>query len=252
MVTIGIVVAMPMEARPLLRLIGSHRAGRLGTFRTCAFEAGPFRCVLVLSGMGLRPATKAARSLMEAENPHVIVSFGIPGALGEGLAVGDIVAGEQCRMWENGSLSDAYPLASLPEAVHHAASCAAEARGVHYLRGTVVTVRGIQSIPLALEEAAVVEMETAGVAQAAAERGIPLVSIRAVSNTPEEPILFEMGGGEEFHIKPFVLLGAILRDPPIIRPLLRLKRNSELAARNLAEVVNAVIRLSELQSIGRP
>lgn len=241
---------MSMEARPLLQLVGRHRAGWLGNLRTWFFEAGPYQCVLVRSGMGLEPARKAVRSLIEAERPHLLVSFGIAGALGEGLAVGDIVAEERCRMWENGSLGPAYTLASLSEAVHEAASCAAEACGAHYFRGTVVTVRGIQSIPVVPEGATVVEMETAGIAQEAAERGIPLVSFRAVSDSPLEPIPFEMGGGDEFHIRPFVLLGAILRDPRIIRPLLRLKRNSERAARNLAEAVNAVISLSELQSTG--
>jgi nucleoside phosphorylase len=246
MVTIGIVVAMSMEAKPLLRLIGKYRTGWLGERRAYFFEAGLASFVLVVSGMGIEPARRATRSLIEAESPRLIISFGIAGAVGEGLAIGDILAGDCSGVWENGSLGPAYPFAPVSEAVHRAASGAAESRGAHYRRGTVVTVRGIQSTPLDLHGAAVVEMETAGVAQAAGARGIPLVSFRSVSDSPEAPIPFSMSGGDEFSIKPFALLGAILRNPRIIPALLRLMRNSGLAARNLAEVVMAVIHHPEL------
>ncbi len=258
-ITIGLVVAMRMEARPLLRLVGGQEAERIGRLRAWAFHAGPCRCVLVLSGMGIEPARKAARALIESANPNVIVSFGIAGALGGGLAIGDILLGERCRLRENGRLGPALELTTLAGAVHRAASKEAEARNARCRRGAVITVRGIHitasgnfSMPVAPDGAAVVEMETAGVAEVAAERGIPLISIRAVSDSPEEPIPFAMGGGEEFHIRPFTLLGAVLRDPRIIGALLRLKRNSKLAARNLAEVVKAVIDLQEVQSIGSP
>jgi nucleoside phosphorylase len=246
MATIGIVVAMQMEAKPLLRLVGRYRKGLLGERRAFFFDTRFSSCVLVVSGMGIEPARNATCALIEAENPRMIVSFGIAGAVGEGLAIGDILAGECYRIWEEGSLGPAHALAQLPETIHGAASSAAEARGAHYHRGTIVTVRDIQTIPLVLPGAAVGEMETAGVARAASARGIPAVSIRAASDTPEEPIPFAMSGGEEFSIKPFVLLGAILRNPRIIPALLRLARNSGLAARNLAEVVWAILNHSEL------
>ncbi|MGA2479106.1 MAG: phosphorylase, partial [Spirochaetia bacterium] len=86
-----------------------------------------------------------------------------------------------------------------------------------------------------------VEMETFGIAQVAVERGIPLHSLRSISDSPEEPIPFTMGGGEDFHLKPLTLLGAVLRNPRIIGPLLRLKNNSAKAAGNLAAVVFAIL-----------
>ena len=153
------------------------------------------------------------------------------------------MAGESCRAWEDGNLGDSYPMAPLSDTVHQTARTAAEARGARYFRGTVVTVHGLQSVQVALEGAAVVEMETAAIAQATVERGIPLISIRAVSDSPAEPIPFVMPGGDEFHIKPLVLLGAVLRSPKIVRSLLRMRRNSQRAATNLAEVVHAVLGL---------
>ena len=241
MTTVGIIVAMRGEAGPLLKLVGSSTAGRLGGRKAWRFQTGACRCVMILSGMGLEPARKAARALVEAENPQAILSFGISGALGEGFAIGDLVAGGQCRMWENGQLGHAFPLAALSDTAQRAASAVAAALGVRCVTGTVVTVRGIQPIPAVPAVVAVVDMETFAIAQVAAERGLPLFSFRSISDSPEEPIPFSMGGGEDFHLQPFALLGAIIRNPRIIRPLLRLKNNSARAARNLAEVVFAVL-----------
>jgi adenosylhomocysteine nucleosidase len=241
MTNIAIIVALQGEAKPLLKLVGSSTAGRLGRRKTWHFQTGACRCVMILSGMGLEPARRAARALMGAESPQGMMSFGIAGALGQGLSIGDIVAGEQCRMWENGQLGRAFPLAALSEAAQQAAFAAAAALDARCARGTVVTVRGIQSIPAVPGAVSVVEMETFAIAQVAAERGIPLFSIRSISDSPDEPIPFTMGGGEDFHLQPFTLLGAIIRKPRIIRPLLRLKHNSARAARNLAEVVFAAL-----------
>ena len=164
---------------------------------------------MVLSGMGLEPARKAAHALVEAESPRAIVSFGIAGALGEGLAIGDIVTGERSRMWENGRLGEPCRLAAISADAQQAISAAAQAVGARCLSGTIVTVRGIQAVPEILHETAVVEMETFGIAQVALERGIPLHSLRSISDSPEEPIPFTMDGGEDFHLKPLTLLGAV-------------------------------------------
>jgi adenosylhomocysteine nucleosidase len=237
---------MPGEARPLLRLVGESRAGRIAGRKAWYFQTGTSRCVLILSGMGLEPARKAARALVEAESPRAILSFGIAGALNAGLAIGDIVAGERCLMWENAALGDACLLADLPEAARQAASAAARTLGARYLRGTIVTVRGIQAVPALARGISVVEMETCAIAGAAAQQGVPLFSLRSISDSPEEPIPFTMAGGEDFHLQPLALLWAILRDPRIIRSLARLKSNSAKAARNLAEVVFAILCQSDI------
>jgi purine-nucleoside phosphorylase len=199
--------------------------------------------------MGLEPARKAARRLIEAESPRLLLSFGLAGALGSGLEVGDVVAGERCLMWENGSIGPAYPLASLPVAVHMSAAGATEACGAHYFRGTIMSVRVLQSIEAVSEEVTVVEMETVGIAQAAAEHRVPLASVRVVSDSPQEPIPFTACAEESTCTTLFLLLRQILRNPRILKQLLRLRRNSARAARNLAEAVNAILRHSELQSI---
>jgi nucleoside phosphorylase len=242
MPVIGLIVAMRAEAGPLLKLVGARAGNRLGGRPSWRFQAGAHDCVMILSGMGREPARKAAEILAETESPRLIVSFGIAGALGKGFAIGDVVEGECCRAWEDGRLGNALPLSPLSEAARQAVSAAAGARGARYSRGTVLTVRGLQKVTASVEGPAVLEMETVPIAQAAAARGIPLVSLRSISDSPEQPIPFAMHGDEEFHLRPLVLLGAILRGPSIIRALLRLRRNGHQAARNLAEAVFAALR----------
>jgi hypothetical protein len=98
----------------------------------------------------------------------------------------------------------------------------------------VVTVHGLQQVPSVPDGDAVVEMETAGIVRAAAARGVPVVSLRSISDSPEAPIPLA-------DLRPLAILGAILRTPRILRSLLRVQKNAALAARVLADAVRAVI-----------
>ncbi len=194
------------------------------------------------------------RALAAAERPRLIVSFGIAGALGPlRMRVGDIFLGEHCRTWESGAFGSRADLAVLPDNLRDAVSSAAEQCGARCRRGTVVTVLGgLQPVPAPPDGDAVVDMETCAVVQAAAEQGIPVLSLRAISDLPEAPVPFSMAGGEEFRVKPLVLLAAILRRPRILRSLFRLKGNAALASRNLAAVMTAVTGLPSLAALPRP
>jgi adenosylhomocysteine nucleosidase len=239
--TVGIIAAMRSEARPLLRLLRDHGPVRRGGRGLYTFQAGATRCILVVSGMGWEPARRATASLLEFERPEAILSFGIAGAVGDQLAIGDVVAGECSRALCDGRLEPPRPLGRIPEPVHAVAAGAAAARGARYCRATVVTVRGLHPVDLPRDETAVVEMETAAIAAESAARGIPLLSFRAVSDSSRAPVPFEMSGGDEFRLRPLALLGAIVRRPRILGPLFRLARNSAGAARTLAAVVFAVL-----------
>lgn len=239
MATIGLICAMRMEAGPLLRLAGPHRPMRIGEHRAWELVTGRHRCVLVVCGMGLEHARKAARSLIGAERPELLLSFGIAGAMGDTLGIGDIVVGERSAMWEKGRAGTVHPLARLSKAAHAAAAGAAARRGVQCLSGTILTVRGIQPLDAAFDGTAVVEMETAAIAEAAAESSTPLVSLRAVSDTPDEPIPFTVKDGQR--LSPILVLGMLFRNLRRVGALLRLARNSVRAARILGDAVWAAV-----------
>ena len=69
--------------------------------------------MLVTSGMGVRRAAEATRALIEAVHPACLISFGIAGAVGEELQIGDVIASTVTCSLEKGQLSPLQPLAEL-------------------------------------------------------------------------------------------------------------------------------------------
>ena len=84
--------------------------------------------------------------------------------------------------------------------------------------------------------AVAVDMETAGAALAAAERGIPWMAIRAVTDGPNDtlPLDFNALADAEGDVDRKRILRATLTHPWKIPALIRLGQRSTLAARNLA------------------
>jgi hypothetical protein len=89
----------------------------------------------------------------------------------------------------------------------------------------------------------VLEMETAGIATVAAEKGIPLLSLRAISDGPCAPIPFDLGEmmDEDANLQAGRLLKAIVRNPRIVFQSRRLMRNSKIAADNAAAALSAAL-----------
>ena len=114
--------------------------------------------------------------------------------------------------------------------------------------GTAITTRGSQSVHLPPEIAhPVLEMETVGIARVAAEQGIPLLALRAVSDGPLAPLPFNLEEilDEEDNLRPGKLLKIVLRHPAGILNSIRMQRNMKLAARNAALALAAVLRQPE-------
>ncbi len=245
MTTIGLIAAMPLESDALLRCVQGWQRVTLGKLRGARFELSGQACLLVTSGMGVRRAGEAARLLVATHAPEMLISFGITGAVEDELAIGDVVAAEAvCRLEQSG-LGPLQPLAPLPAAARDAAAQALSGRGARLFSGTAITTSGSQLIPGQIGNLAhpVLEMETAGIAQAAAESGIPLLAVRAISDGPRAPIPFNLGEmmDEDANLKTGRLLRAILRRPGILFQSGRMMKNSRLAADNAAIAVAAAL-----------
>jgi adenosylhomocysteine nucleosidase len=167
------VAAEPREFAGLLARTARKRRLR-GWGLACAWqvELGERRWVLVADGAGSALARHAAETALGHVAPLVVVSTGLCGALRAGLRVGDIVcAGEIVR------------------ADGTAAACAmAEAAApvrLLTLDRVIVTV-GEKRRLAASSGAGVVEMEAAGVAEAARAAGVEFYCLRVVSDTADE------------------------------------------------------------------
>jgi adenosylhomocysteine nucleosidase len=140
--------------------------------------------VLAATGDGPKRAASGAARLLERHRPSAVIGAGLAGALSPGLAVGDIVASRRVR-FEVGD-------AATPDARLLERALAAGAKA-----GTLITVdRPLVSAAARAALAAtaggsdflVADMESAAWAKEAANRGIPYLMVRIVSDAAAEPL----------------------------------------------------------------
>jgi len=245
METIGLIAAMPSESEALLRCVKEWKRTALGPFRGYRFRLLDRDCLLITSGMGLRRAADATRALLAGSSPHLLVSFGIAGAVHADLNIGDVVVAGKTRLLEKGLPGPFQSLASLSEAAWEAAAQALQWDDARLFPGTAITTRGAQVVPQQLEEMPhpVLEMETAGIAQVAAEMGIPLVSIRSISDGPRSPIPLDLEAvmDDEYNFRIGRMLMMVLRRPQIILQSRKMMQNSRKAADHAAKALVAAL-----------
>ena len=248
--TIGLIAAMDQESRALLRLVRGWQPLAIGTLHGQSFATGGTRCILVTSGMGARRARLAAASLMKEHAPHLLISFGIGGAVEASLGIGDVVAAESVSRLAGGRPGAPQPLQPWPAAASEAACQALRPRGARWLAGTAITTPGFQVGPDELGNLLhpVLEMETAGIAEAAAETGVPLLALRSISDGPQAPLPFDLGRimDEDANLRPASLVREIIRQPGTLFRAGRMMRNSATAADNAALALMAALRVMDV------
>jgi nucleoside phosphorylase len=248
MPTIGLIAAMPQESDALVRRLPGTHPLALASLRAKTFELSGQPYLLVTSGMGQRRATEAVRKLVELRAPTVLISFGIAGAVRADLDIGDVVLAESVCRLENGRPGACLPLAAWPEAARAAMAQALSQHGARLVTGTAVTTTGSQVSELELSELdhPILEMETFGIARVASEKGLPLLSLRAISDGPHAPLPFDLGEmmDADANLQVSRLLKAVLRRPALLLQARRLMRNTQLAADHAALALLAALSLS--------
>jgi adenosylhomocysteine nucleosidase len=187
--------------------------GRCGPMPAWRGRMGECSVTVIHTGIGPVAAERAIEAVIESEKPCQVISAGFAGGLDPALRVGDTLASDS-----PGSLilSRSTPIESPEEKV--AAFRETGAR--------------------------MVDMETAVIAAACATAGIPLVAVRAVSDSADEPLpvpfeaWFDVG---RQRARPFALVGHLLRRPsrvvPFARFVMRLPRVAEALAGEIARVL---------------
>jgi adenosylhomocysteine nucleosidase len=194
-VVVGIVVALPAEARTL-------RAARRAAGAAVAEGADGGRLLVRVSGVGARAARAASEALI-AGGARALVSWGIAAGLDEGVVPGTLVLAE--RIVAEPIVADAAADGSLaPRAGLAAADIATVApwadRVAARLGSVVPIVRGSIACParalrttadkraLAATGAVAADMESAAVAEVARRAGVPWLIVRAVADGVDVPV----------------------------------------------------------------
>lgn len=232
---IVIVTAMPEESGAVMRRAKVLETSRLSGRKRYHIRIAGHDIVLVEAGMGTLNAGWAATSLA-AESPDLLISAGFGGAVLAGLSVGDVVVAEQILQWSGSEFEEI-------SVGFYGRNAIAESLSLE--RGAFITCDVIlskhdlaQRLP-AVAVNPVVEMESAAVARVAAMHGIPFLSMRAISDPWDEELGFSIDEfcDDAMRIRPAKVLATILRRPRIIPQLVRLARNSRVAAAGLARAM---------------
>lgn len=221
----GSVVVVAAEERELAPLATRVPGRKLDWPLDFAWECGDL--VLVANGPGRRLAAKAVEEAARRIRIRAVVSAGFCGALDPALAVGDVFLGD-----------------TIVDPDNHVWYSASEV-GFPGIRPACGAVASIDRVAVTAEEkrelrktgAAVVEMEASAVAAWCRAADVPFYCIRAVSDTALESLGIDFNAvrDAEGRFSRTRIIGSAALNPRCVPALLRLGRNSRVAARNLGD-----------------
>lgn len=179
-----------------------------------------------LTGMGARNAEQAIRAVLRTVQPIRVFTCGFAGALNPDLNIGDVVFTTRVPP-------------SMAQRLQSAGARQAAFTGTELVVTTAVQKRALYE----QADADVVEMESATIERVCRETGIECITVRAISDTAHEdlPLDFNKLMTTDQKLDPAKLALEILRRPQKIPALLRLGKNSSIAAEQIAKVLIAVI-----------
>ena len=199
------------------------------------FEAmfGAAQVRVILTGMGQEHALAAAKRFL-ADKPDICISTGLAGALRSDYRPGDILAARLV-----GEVGEPLAVASHRELLSTAVDCGA--RQIERLATSKTIVARAEQKRQLSAEAEAVEMESYIILAEAARHGVPAVAIRAVSDTAsfDMPYDFEQARDARGQIRMMGIVTQIFRRPAGFPALLKLGRDSRIAARRLADFLDA-------------
>lgn len=191
--------------------------------------------LLAVAGVGIRRARTGTSFIIQKFKPRILISAGFGGALSPDLKVGDIVVGESVislRKNEKKELFSDLPFSK-----------------IEYNKGALLTESRFINKPeekkrlFKASNALVVDMETWGVVEAALQSGIPVASVRSVSDESHEE-LPDMGAiyGNNGEVDIDKASAYFLSDPSLIAPYFKFRfKNSPRASQSLSKFLSSLI-----------
>jgi adenosylhomocysteine nucleosidase len=236
---IGIVTAMPEERAAVLKTMRQVTRQRQDGLLLYRGQLAQRDVCLVEGGIGATAAARAAKTMLTACRPSLLISAGYCGAVRPGPATGDLVLCSRLLTADPERVQELL----LPDSQPTAARLAAELQrfGLRVWQGSFITTRAITSkaaISARLPDDIahpVLEMESAAVALAANGAGIPFIGLRAVSDDAAEELLFSLDeiSTATGQVAVGRVLWLLLRRPTVLGQLLRLAAGSARAGKSL-------------------
>jgi adenosylhomocysteine nucleosidase len=221
--TTALICAMPMELAPLVKKLGLKRVSKQ--------RATGERVVALYTGMGTALATKSTEALF-ADFPNIerVVVFGITGGVDNDTEIGALVVPEKVRNSETGE--DFTP--------HDA--CGHVPKGIMWTTNVITPPHELP--PLLAQGVVSLDMETAAIAKACEDRGIPWSVFRTVSDRPDSDITDEVFklAHQDGSINWQNVAKFFLTKPYKIPAMMKLMQHGRLATNNAADAAIAAYR----------
>lgn len=230
--TLAVTFALPDEARAFVSLLAAPVRGR-GPLATVSGRLAGWQVKTVFTGVGASSDCRARLRAALNPAPDLVISSGFAGALRPGLAVGDLVIGDN---HSDPALAETAARLLAGPALH---------------RGRLTTQPLLAETPAskwalgAATGAVAVDMETGWIAAACAEKGIRLLSLRVISDAADQAfpvpgdVLFDVARQRPRYARlPLWLLahpGQIAAFARFVRGLSPARRRLAAALRTVAE-----------------
>ena len=227
---IAITFALPAESSEFLRRLGNKSRADQNGIRTIRGTLDDREIGVLHTGVGEKVCRERVGKFLQDQEFEFLMSAGFAGALNDELRVGDLLL---ARNFSTLDLDDRQSFSSLP--IHQADLLTLPALiDFSEERNEIARSTG----------AAAVDMETEFIARACAEYGIPLLSLRVITDTPTQPfpappsVLFDIQQ-QRTHIA--VLAKFLLAHPRRMPRLIQFARRIALARSILANALVALI-----------
>jgi nucleoside phosphorylase len=180
---------------------------------------------VLITGMGRKNAERTVADYLAASEAACVLTCGFAGGLAPGLGIGDIFFETA-----DGALAERLT--------------AAGARAGRIYCADRIATTAVEKKKLRMDSGAdAVEMESAAVQEICRDRRIRCATVRVISDTAEEdlPLDFNRLAKADQSLDYAKLAWEVAKAPGIISGLLRLQRQTRLAAEKLAAVLERVI-----------
>lgn len=228
---IAVTFALPTESSGVIDLLRDRKSDEARIIRG---KIDNKEVAIFHTGVGRKSCETKIDSFLRAEQPRILISSGFSGAAREDLQVGDLVLGENFS--DRQLLSEAQRILTVTN-VRVAKLFTAP---------TIVDSIGERNNIAREDGAAAVDMETECIARACAARGIRMLSLRVISDTPREPfpapphVLFDIERQKTDLAK---LLTYLAMHPPAILRLIRFDARVRKARETLTNAIVDLVRM---------
>ena len=186
MKTIAILVAMPMEAAPLLKRMDGTASEKIAGKKFLRGRIGGAEIVMYICGMGMRKADIGARALIASYKPDLLLNYGVSGGLVPEMGLSDtVVAVSSCPASGKAYRTESAAATDAALADFAALALPGAKKGPLATSIGIIVNKKRKARLVAKTGAVCIDMETYAAAKTARELGVPLLVIRCMSDTVE-------------------------------------------------------------------